>query len=367
MIVYVALTVAVLIPLLYLYFIEKLDKYETGKTRWHILTLLWGIIAYFIAAQINPAIIHLGWASRETVIRVIAPILEEVLKALLLIYIIQRADFNFIVDGVIYGFGAGIGFAIAENFEYVSGHPSIALSVALARVFSTNLIHATGTGIISGGLAYRRSDLSWRSWVFILGGYCISILFHISFNTIVSSGVALVVAFIFGGVGGAGIWYVIHRGLSVQKKWIENQLNVAVRASKEETKIASDIERINEILTPVRARFGEQKVSLVRSFIYKQGEIGIKRRLLESASSEAQKKEINAIIEGLVAETNVLRNQVGVYCMMLVRELYLGQEIQAWNLLNARVAAAGLGQKGGGLWNRVDAKLKDASKTKEET
>ena len=75
---------------------------------------------------------------------------------------------------------------------------------------------------------------------------------------------------------------------------------------------------------------------------------------------------MNEIIEGLVTDTNDLRNQIGTYCMILVREVYLGQDIQVWNLLNARIAAAGPGQKGGGLWDRVNVRMKETNEPQEE-
>ena len=46
--------------------------------------------------------------------------------------------------------------------------------------------------------------------------------------------------------------------------------------------------------------------------------------------------------------------------MMMVREVYLGSDMQIWGLLNARIAAAGLGQKGGGLWDRVTELLRES-------
>jgi len=35
-------------------------------------------------------------------------------------------------------------------------------------------------------------------------------------------------------------------------------------------------------------------------------------------------------------------------------------------LLNARIAAAGPGQKGGGLWDRVNSRMKDSHNPQEE-
>ncbi len=357
MVLWIALAIAFVIPLLFLWFLRKFDLFQTGQIRLNLTTLICGLAAYAIAAQINPAMVNAGWVTWDQVIRITAPIVEELLKGLILIYLVQRADFNYVVDGALYGFGAGIGFAIIENYEYVTGNPEIALTVAIARVFSTNLVHATASGLIGTALAYRRGDSTWRGWAVVLGGYSVSILLHMIFNTMVNAGAFLVVAIIFGLTGMGLIWYVIKRGLNVQKDWVAEKLNMTDRVTRQETKVASNIEAINEVLSPVEKRFGLQMASLVRSLIYKQAEMGIKRKLLETAANETRKNDINTIIEDLSRETNDLRKQIGPYCMMMVRSVYLDHDIQIWNLLNARVAAAGLGQKGGGLWDRVNERL----------
>ena len=42
------------------------------------------------------------------------------------------------IDGAVYGFAVGTGFAMAENLLYVSGTPDRALGIALARVLLTD-------------------------------------------------------------------------------------------------------------------------------------------------------------------------------------------------------------------------------------
>ncbi|MBI3150790.1 MAG: PrsW family intramembrane metalloprotease [Chloroflexi bacterium] len=367
MVVWIALGIAFLVPLAFLWFLRKFDLYQTGQFKLNLVTLGCGMIAYWFAAQINPAMVNAGWVTWDQVIRITAPILEEILKAIILISLVQRADFNYVVDGALYGFGAGIGFAIIENVEYVTGNPEIALTVAIARVFSTNLVHATASGLIGTALAYRRGDSSWRGWLAIAGGYVVSMGLHMIFNTMVSAGAFLVVAILFGLTGMALIWYVIKRGLTIQKEWVAEKLNMADRATKQETKVVSRIETIEEILSPVEKRFGLQTASLVRTLVYKQAQIGIKRKLLETTASQNKTREINKIIEELVRETNELRNQIGVYCMMMVRTVYLEQDLRVWNLLNARVAAAGLSQKGGGLWDRVNDRLQQQSSQEDKS
>ena len=98
--------------------------YAAGKLA---LPLISGIIAYYFAAQINPAVVNFGWATWDQVIRIVAPIVEEILKSLIIIYIVTRADFNFVVDGALYGFGVGIGYALyacqAEVRQRLKGQP----------------------------------------------------------------------------------------------------------------------------------------------------------------------------------------------------------------------------------------------------
>ncbi|HNA88023.1 MAG TPA: PrsW family glutamic-type intramembrane protease [Anaerolineales bacterium] len=359
--------IALIFPILFLLALRKFDLYQTGKINLNILTLICGVVAYYLAVQVNEGVSRAGLVtSWEQVVRFTAPIAEEILKSIILIYLVSRADFNYVVDGAIYGFGVGIGFAMVENIQYIDNFAEKALLVAVFRVFSTNLMHATSSGLIGTALAYRRGDATWKSWAVILAGYPIAIGVHMAFNNMVNSGVQLVFAIAFGVTGTALIWYIIKRGLNVQKDWVAEKLGIADRATQEETKVVSNIETVNEVLTPVAKRFGDEKASLVRSLIYKQAEIGIKRKLLETTPSENRKKEIIAIIEGLVEETNVLRTRIGAYCMMMVREVYLGQSTQVWNLLNARIAAAGLGQKGGGLWDRVTSRMSNSSASQEE-
>jgi hypothetical protein len=49
--------------------------------------------------------------------------------------------------------------------------------------------------------------------------------------------------------------------------------------------------------------------------------------------------------------------------MLFIRILYLENEDQVWKLINERVAVTGTNQAGGGLWSRLDDRLK-ASKNR---
>ena len=361
MVLAISILIALVGPFLFLILLRKLDLHKTAKFHWNIAALIFGFLAYILAVWVNRSVADAGLATRVQIVRGVAPFAEEILKSLVLIYFVTRADFNYVVDGALYGFGAGIGFALIENIEYVTGRPDLALTIAVARVFSTNLVHATGSGLIGTALGYSRGEKGrGRGALAILGGYPFAILFHALFNTMVNAGTFLAVAIAYGVIGAGLIWYIIRRGLLVQKEWVKEKLGIADRVTQEETRVVSNIETVEELLEPIKARFGAEKSSLVRNLIYKQAEIGIKRKLIDSTPSEARRREIEEIIAELVRDINKLRNEIGSYCMMMVREVYLGSDMQIWSLLNARIAAAGPGQKGGGLWDRVSERLRES-------
>jgi RsiW-degrading membrane proteinase PrsW (M82 family) len=358
MLIYVALGIAFIIPLVFLFLLNKFDLYGTGKFYINLLTILCGALAYFLAAQINPAIINSGLASRNQVIRLTAPILEEFLKALILIYLVQRADFNYVVDGAIYGFGAGIGFAIIENYEYITGHPHIAMTIAIARVFSTNLIHATASGLIGTALAYRRGDRSWRGWMAVLLGYLFAMAFHMGFNTMVSAGTFLIFAVVFGFTGVGIIYAAIKRGLNLQKTMFVEGLNDLNRTTRNEVKALNTIEKFDDLLKPFEIQFGRKKKEMVKDMLSKQAELGIKTVLLDSASSENQKRDMERVINDLQSEIGLIRGKIGSYCMMFVRAVYMDTDIKIWDAINSRVAESSTGQKGGGAYDRLTERMK---------
>ena len=83
----------------------------------------------------------------------------------------RRPKFTYFVDGAIYGFAIGIGFAVFENYEYIAGS-SAALNTAIGRVISTNLIHATASAIIGIAFGLARFQHTTGRWPVGHPGIC---------------------------------------------------------------------------------------------------------------------------------------------------------------------------------------------------
>src|SRR5512136_1642164 len=115
----IGLLVAVAVPVLFLVLVRWLDLYASGSFRAVLICLGGGAVAFLLAVRVDGAVLDL--AGYTLVVTLAAPIIEEILKSLILIYAVRRRDFTYFVDGAICGFAAGTAFAVLENLFYVAG------------------------------------------------------------------------------------------------------------------------------------------------------------------------------------------------------------------------------------------------------
>ena len=91
--------------------------------------------------------------------------IEEISKILLVIVLIRRKRSRFLMDSVVYGAAAGMGFAAIESIIYglnTLHNPQQALTVILYRALLSPFGHGTWTAIAATGIWYL---LLHRKWV----------------------------------------------------------------------------------------------------------------------------------------------------------------------------------------------------------
>jgi RsiW-degrading membrane proteinase PrsW (M82 family) len=114
--------------------------------------------------------------------RYVAPLVEESLKALVIIYLFRSSRIGFLVDAAIMGFAVGAGFAVVENFHYLQFQGSAQLAVWVVRGFGTAIMHggvAALFAIVSQTLTERRMKINP---VYYLPGFAVAAFLHSVFN-----------------------------------------------------------------------------------------------------------------------------------------------------------------------------------------
>ena len=172
------------IPLAFLFIVKWLNFFETHRPRLIVVALVWG--ADVDGAVVSSSTIRWCRSSAGRFVAVnIGPFVEEILKSLILLYLVRRADYTYFVDGAIYGFAAGIGFAVAENMLYLSRvDVNTGLIVAITRAFSSSVMHGSSTalvGIAVGGFPMARAV---HPLVALVVGLAVAIAYHTTYNHI---------------------------------------------------------------------------------------------------------------------------------------------------------------------------------------
>ena len=116
----------------------------------------------------------------------VMPFTEEILKFCIIFFYCSRLDdFDEPMDGLVYGATAALGFAMAENFDYVynaANFNSTWQEVAWVRALSTAPMHAACGAMIGFAISYYR--FYNKNIIFLLIGILIAIIFVVSLDSL---------------------------------------------------------------------------------------------------------------------------------------------------------------------------------------
>jgi len=174
--------VALLPVLAFLGALMYLDSYKLVKLRVVVAVVVSGALAAGASYLVN------GWAIEEVDIdfahfsRYIAPFTEELLKGLIIVFLIRTHRIGFLVDAAIFGFAVGTGFAVVENVYFLGLIPDAGLGTWIVRGFGTAIMHGGTTAVFAvSALAFRdrreRANLQG-----LLPGYAVAVLVHAAYN-----------------------------------------------------------------------------------------------------------------------------------------------------------------------------------------
>jgi RsiW-degrading membrane proteinase PrsW (M82 family) len=348
----IAYLIAISIPALSLFGIYSLDKYKTGEFLFVLISMAAGIVAYLAAAQINPLPRNLGWLDYDQMVRYLAPVVEEILKAVVILFLVRRPKFHYFVDGAIYGFATGIGFAIVENIEYINGNSGAALSVAITRVISTNLMHAAACATVGIVLGWARFQKTAPRLAYTVGGILLAILLHMGYNNLVTRVTGMVVllyAVVIGGGAAGLIVFMIRRGLKHEGAWIQDYLGDTDRVERQEVAAVQKIDKVDKVLERVATMLGAEVAKNIKSLLFIQAHLGILRGQAEAMADEKMRANILNQIEEERQEMNKVRKSIGSYGMMYLRYTHLEEMPSIYNILETRLREQATQPRGPGM------------------
>jgi protease PrsW len=135
--------------LLFLAVLIYLDSYKLVRPRWVLFTILLGGAAAATSYTVNGMLLSRLAMDFTTYSRYVSPFVEELAKALVLIWFIRSQRIGFFVDASIFGFAVGTGFALLENAYYLQSISDTHLVVWVIRGLGTAVMHGGTTAIFA--------------------------------------------------------------------------------------------------------------------------------------------------------------------------------------------------------------------------
>ena len=172
-----------LLPVLFfLLALNLLDSYKLLKLRTLVFLIGIGCACAVASLPLNSLLIRLTDTSLRTFARIGAPLTEETLKSICIIYLIKTRKLGFIVDSAIAGFAVGAGFAIFENAYNLSALEESSVLTWIVRGLGTAIMHGGTTavfGIISKDFFDRSNQ---KNYAVFLPGLLAAALLHSFYN-----------------------------------------------------------------------------------------------------------------------------------------------------------------------------------------
>jgi hypothetical protein len=151
--------------------------------------------------------------------RYIAPLAEETLKGLVMVYLFRSSRIGFLVDAAIFGFAVGAGFAVVENFYYLYSGAGTNLGVWVVRGFGTAIMHG-GVTAVFGVLAQTLTERSMKlHLVYYLPGLLLASVLHSIFNHFPGSPILATIGTLM--VLPAVFYLIFNRSARAMHAWLE--------------------------------------------------------------------------------------------------------------------------------------------------
>ena len=224
------LFVAALLPIvIYIFVVYKIDNFSLISIKNLLLQVLCGMVAALVCFGLFQQTGRILTGNQSDFLN---PVMEEIVKAIPLLWLATRKKIVFFIDSIICGAAVGGGFSILENIFYLVFGNEMGIGTILFRGLEVALIHMGCSAIVAAGLmlAFRiiersRSRLSIKKSdigmsIFLLLEAPVLHVFH---NTI--HFVPLVqFIFVFGTLSGLLMW-TYYYDVDMIHRWLDKGLD----------------------------------------------------------------------------------------------------------------------------------------------
>lgn len=248
-----AAPVGLLPVLIFLFTLRFLDSYKLVSLRTVLAVIAAGVLAAVAAWFVNGRLFEMLVIDFRDFSRYVAPLVEELLKAAVIVVLLRTSRIGFLVDAAIMGFAVGAGFALAENLYYLYVGGQSGIGVWIVRGFGTAIMHGGVTAIFAL-LSHTLTERNMRiNPALYLPGLAVATLLHSLFNHFVLPPVVMTVTVL--AVLPPLLFAVFRRSAMRLHAWLELDFDADARLLEQIGSGDFPATKIGRFLNDLRTRF----------------------------------------------------------------------------------------------------------------
>ena len=321
---------AALVPVLCLLaLLVVMDSFKLVPLRFVFGAIAAGVGAALAALAVNVWLIDGLGVPIPVLTRVIAPVTEELLKLVFVVYAVRRKRVGFPVDAAIIGFAVGAGFALVENAYYLIALPSAGVSLWIIRGFGAAILHAATTGIaaiVAQSLSARRPGQGFRVFV---PGVLAAIAMHGIYNQFVLPPVAATLILI--AVLPPLVLLTFERSERSTREWMSAGLDLDVELLRLVLSEDFGETRLGTYLNTLRERFPGPVVADMFCLMRVELELGIRAKGMLMAREAGIEIAMDDELIAALAEVRYLEKAIGPTGLLAIAPLQVSSERDEWH------------------------------------
>jgi RsiW-degrading membrane proteinase PrsW (M82 family) len=312
----------------FLGFLMALDSFKLVRWRDLALAIAGGVAAAGVCLVANRALFGAVELSPEAYARYVAPLVEEVAKAAIVVILMRAHRIGFLVDAAIFGFAVGAGFSAVENAWYLAAMPDAVFAVWMVRGFGTAIVHG-GTTALFAILAKSRADRgATHAGLAFLPALAAATALHSLFNhfflsPILSAGVVLAVI-------PACLFWAFQRSEGALRGWLGSGFDADAELLALIGSGGVSGSHVGIYLQSLREKFRGEVVADMVCYLRLSVEVALRAKGELMMREHGFRTEPDAALAATFTEMDYLEKSIGPTGLLALRPLFHDGGRHAW-------------------------------------
>ena len=322
--------VAALLPVLvFLAVLLLMDSFKLVPFRAVIVALLAGAASALAALAFHSCLLAETGLSTLALTRYVAPVTEELLKAVYIVIVLRRRRLGFLVDAALVGFSVGAGFALVENLEYLRTVSDGRLILWLVRGFGPAILHGAMTALFAIMAKSLSDRYPARGALVVPAALALPVAIHSVFNhfpmsPVVATCVLLVVV-------PAVVTLVFERSERATREWVGEGLDLDVELLNLVTSPDFGRTRLGKYLGQLRERFPGPVVADMFCLLRVELELAIRAKGMLMAREAGLELPADPDVKARLRELRFLQGSIGPTGMLALAPLRVASDRDDWH------------------------------------